>query len=131
MARYMSEEGLTLSRVYGLNVGHRYTPEAKVQIEAIIDSIAAKGRNAWPREIHFETWTLRYDRMRWVRIEGLEKHWERARVDAAIEGDHALRAKTVNVSAVSFEMGTAANLLNPASKVSVLLDGQNPVRRVR
>ena len=51
---------------------------------------------------------------------------ERARVDAAIEGDHALRAKTVNVSAVSFEMGNRGRSAESrVVKVSVLLDGQN------
>jgi hypothetical protein len=63
--------------------------------------------------------------MRWVTVDGLEKHWDRARVDADIEGDHAVRAKTVNVSALTFAMGPGAELLNPASKVTVSLDGQS------
>jgi poly(3-hydroxybutyrate) depolymerase len=124
MARHMEEEGLTLSRVWGLNIGHAYTPQAKVQLSGMIDAIAARGRNPWPRQIRFTTWTLQYNRMRWVVVDGLDKHWERARVDAQVEGDHTVRAKTSNVSAVSFEMGTAASLLNPASKVTVELDGQ-------
>ena len=124
MARNMEAEGLTLARVWGLNIGHAYTPLAKVQLSRMVDAMAAKGRAEWPRQIRFTTWTLQYNRMRWVVVDGLEKHWERARVDAAVDGDHTVRAKTVNVSAVSFEMGTAASLLNPASKVTVELDGQ-------
>ena len=124
MARNMEEEGLTLSRVWGLNIGHAYTPAAKVQLSQMIDAIAAKGRNQWPRQIRFTTWTLQYNRMRWVVVDGLEKHWERARVDAQVEGDRTVRAKTANVSAVTFDMGTGASLLNPASKVTVELDGQ-------
>ena len=127
MARNMEAEGLTLSRVWGLNIGHAYTPAAKVQLSGMIDGIAAKGRNEWPRQIRFTTWTLQYNRMRWVVVDGLEKHWDRARVDAEVTSDHGVRAKTSNVSAVSFEMGVAAGLLNPASKVTVDLDGQSLV----
>jgi len=125
MARNMEEEGLTLSRVWGLNIGHAYTPAAKVEIAAKIDAIAAKGRNEWPRQIRFTTWTLKYNQMRWVVVDGLEKHWDRARVDADIESDHAVRAKTVNVSALTFAMGQGAELMNPASNVTVSLDGQS------
>ena len=63
MARNMSEYGMTLARIYGKGVGHKYTPEAKDEIEERIDAIAAKGRNPWPRQIRFETWTLKYNRM--------------------------------------------------------------------
>ncbi len=125
MARNMEAEGLTLQRVWGLNIGHAYTPLSKVQISEKIDAIAARGRDEWPRTVKFTTWTLKYNRMRWVVVDGLEKHWDRARVEAAVEGDHTVRVKTENASAVSFEMGAAANLLNVASKVTVAIDGQN------
>ena len=125
MARNMEAEGLTLARVWGKNIGHAYTPAAKVEISEKIDAIAAKGRDQWPRRIRFTTWTLQYNRMRWVVAEGLEKHWDRARIEASVEGDRAVKAKTENVSALAFEMGTGAFLLNPASKVTVDLDGQS------
>jgi hypothetical protein len=124
MEKNMAAEGLTLSRVIGENIGHAYTPAAMAQINEMLDAIAAKGRDEWPREVRFTTWTLKYNRMRWVVVDGLEKHWDRARVDASIEGDHTIQAKTSNVSAVSFDFGVGARMLNPASKVTVVLDGQ-------
>ena len=54
--------------------------------------------------------------MRWVVVDGLEKHWDRARVNAALDGDHAIHATTLNVSALSFEMGAGAELLNPGRR---------------
>jgi hypothetical protein len=63
--------------------------------------------------------------MRWVVVDGLEKHWERARVDATLDGDHGVKATTSNVSAVSFEMGPGAEMLNPGVKATVVLDGQS------
>jgi len=124
MEKNMDAEGLTLSRVIGKNIGHAYTPAAIVQLNEMLDALARKGRDEWPREVRFTTWTLKYNRMRWVVVDGLEKHWDRARVDASIEGDHTIQAKTSNVSAVTFAFGTGARMMNPAMKVTVVLDGQ-------
>ena len=41
-----------------------------------------------------------------------------------MQNDHTIEATTANVSAVSFEMGVGAGLLNRAAKISVQLDGQ-------
>jgi len=124
MASNMEKEGLTLARVTGLNIGHAYTPEAGVELDRMMDALAKKGRVEYPREVRFTTWTLKYNRMRWVMLDGLEKHWDRARVNAAVEGDHTVRATTSNVAAVSFEMGVGAELLSPGVKATVVLDGQ-------
>lgn len=127
MERYMAEEGLTLSRVRGKDTGHKYTADAKVEINRKLDAIAERGRDEWPKKIRFTTYTTSYNKMRWVVVDGLRKHWERARVDAEITGEHAVTAKTVNVSAVSFELGAGAKLLDPGSKVTISIDGQTVV----
>jgi pimeloyl-ACP methyl ester carboxylesterase len=127
MEKNLASEGLTLSRVWGQNIGHAYTPDAIVQINKSMDALAARGRDERPRRIRFTTWTLKYNRMRWVAVDGMEKHWDRARVNADIEGDHTVRVATANISALSFHMGSGDGLLDPASKVTVLLDGQSLV----
>ncbi len=124
MARNMLPEGLTLARVIGEKIGHAYTPAAKIQLDSMLDAIAIKGRDQYPREVRFTTWTLKYNRMRWVVVDGLEKHWDRARVIATVRDGSTVEAKTSNVSAVTFEMGPGAPLLNRASKIALLIDGQ-------
>ncbi len=124
MMSSMEKEGLTLSRVTGLNIGHAYTPAAIVTLNEMMDALADKGRVAYPREVRFSTWTLKYNRMRWVVVDGLEKHWSAARVKAAIDGDHTIRAQTSNVSGISFVMDPGAEMLNPGMKTTVVLDGQ-------
>ncbi len=124
MERYMAEEGLSLSRVWGPNTAHKYHPDSKIEINKKLDAIAEKGRDEWPKKVRFTTWTLAYNKMRWVAVDGLDKHWERARVDAEIVNDHSVSAKTVNVSALTFELGSGAKMLDPGTKVTVTLDGQ-------
>ena len=125
METNMAAEGLTLSRVIGENIGHAYTPAAIVRINEMMDALAQKGRVAYPKEVRFTTWTLKFNRMRWVVVDGLEKHWDRARVTASVKDDHTLVATTSGVSALSFQMEAGAALLNPATKVTVTLDGQS------
>ena len=108
MAAAMSAEGLTLEHIIGPNTGHSYEAGARQQIQDRLDQFASRGRNPVPKEVRFTTWTLRYSKMFWIAIEGIEQHWKRARVQAAIEGD-GLRATTAGVTAmrVVFDKGLA------------------------
>ncbi len=64
-----------------------------------------KGRDLLPRHVRFTTWTLRYNRMHWVTVDGLEQHWERARVDAEHVGAaDGARSTTQNVTALTLAM---------------------------
>jgi hypothetical protein len=103
MTKAMAAEGLTLTHIIGPNTAHKYEPNAKREVARLVDAIADKGRDPWPKEVKFTTWTLRYNQMDWVMIDGLEKHWERARVDAKINADGAVHVTTTNVSALSLE----------------------------
>ncbi|MDQ6708500.1 MAG: prolyl oligopeptidase family serine peptidase, partial [Acidobacteriota bacterium] len=124
MARYLEKEGMHLTRVVGPNTGHKYHPDSKVEINRIVDLIVEKGSDPYPRKVRFTTWTLTYNRMKWVVVDGLDKHWERARVDAEISGNHTVSARTSNVSAISFEMGPGGCALDETIKPTVILDGQ-------
>jgi hypothetical protein len=99
MAKAMKDEGIDLIHVLGPKTEHKYEPEAKKDVAKRVDEFAAKGRDPNPRKIRFTTWTLRYNEMKWVTVDGLEKHWERATVDAE-QVDGLLKATTKNVSAL-------------------------------
>ncbi|HYF00971.1 MAG TPA: prolyl oligopeptidase family serine peptidase, partial [Planctomycetota bacterium] len=115
MEKAMKAEGLDLVHIIGPKTAHKYEPEAKKEIDRRIDALAAKGRDRLPKKIRFTTWTLRYNRSHWVRVLGLQEHWKRARVEAEIGEDSTLRARTENVSAISFGLHDAP----------VRLDGQD------
>jgi hypothetical protein len=109
MAAEMKKEGLDLVHVIGPKTEHKYEPEARKEVSRLVDALAARGRDAAAAKVRFTTWTLRYDTMKWVRVDGLEKHWERARVDAERDGAR-VRAKTENVSAVTFGGASSVDL---------------------
>ncbi|HVE39068.1 MAG TPA: prolyl oligopeptidase family serine peptidase [Planctomycetota bacterium] len=103
MAKVMKEEGLDLIHVIGPKVEHKYEPEAKKEVARRVDEFATKGRDPNPKKIRFTTWTLRYNQMRWVTVDGLDKHWERATVDAEQDAGK-VTLTTKNVSALSIDL---------------------------
>jgi hypothetical protein len=123
MQKAMAELGLKLERIYGPKTGHKYEPGAKKELDKRLDAYAAKGRNIVPKELHFETWTLRYNHMYWVELQGLERHWQRARVDASIKDD-SIDVKSSNVSSLVLNIPATASPFAADSKVTINLNGQ-------
>src|SRR5262249_47468640 len=123
MARAMAAEGLTLEHVIGPKTAHAYHPQAKEEINRRIDSIAARGRNPVPKRVRFTTWTLRYNQMLWVTVDGLGKHWERPRVDAGIAGPPAVLVTTENVTALTLSMPAGLCPLDNTARPEVEIDG--------
>jgi len=124
MAKALAAEGMELTHIIGPQTAHRYHPQAKDEINRRIDQIVAAGRNPAPRKIRFTTWTLRYNQMFWVTINGLDEHWERARVEAEITDEHIVMVKTANVSALTLSMPSGLCPLDNTVKPRVVLDGR-------
>lgn len=123
MAREMKSEGLELVHIIGPKTEHKYHPDSITEINRRIDRIVAAGREPLPRRVRFATWTLRYNRMRWVTIERLEKHWEKARIDAELDAaGGSIDVRTMNVAAFSLEM--LLSPFDPMSRPAVIIDGQ-------
>jgi dienelactone hydrolase len=124
MERAMKEEGLRLLRIVGPQTPHRYHTDSKIEIDRRLDAIAEKGREEYPRRVRFTTWTLRYNQMKWVTIDALGQHWVRARVNAEVESDRAVKVETSNVAAFTLSLRAGAGLLDPAARTTVAIDGQ-------
>ena len=120
----MAEAGLRLTRVVGPQTAHKYHPDSKIEIARMLDAIAERGSDPYPRKVKFTTWTLAYNRMKWVTLDALGRHWERARLDAEIAGDSAVNVDTVNVTAFTLEMGPGGCPLDLARQPVVTIDGQ-------
>jgi hypothetical protein len=124
MERALAAEGMRLVRITGPQTPHRYHPESKLELDRILNAIAERGRDPYPRRLRFTTWTLAYNRMKWLTVDALGKHWERARLDAEIAGDSAVGIATSNVNAFTLEMGPGGCPLDPARVPMVTVDGQ-------
>jgi hypothetical protein len=125
MAKALSAEGMELVHILGPQTAHKYHPQAKEEINRRIDSIVARGRNSAPEKVRFTTWTLRYNRMHWLIIDSLEKHWERARIEAELDPSaHTVKITTENVAALTVSFPSGLCPLDNTRVPQVQIDGR-------
>ena len=105
MAAAMSSVGLQLEHVIGPgNTRHFYHPQAKLEVARRVDSIAAHGRNPVPWHVKFTTWTLKYNRMFWIQVDGLDHHWQQANIEGKIVHPLEVEITTTNTNALTISM---------------------------
>ncbi|MEO5916441.1 MAG: hypothetical protein ABIS50_19550 [Luteolibacter sp.] len=115
MEAAMAGENLKLERFIGPKTGHQYEPATKANLTTRFEELIATGRPAVPKEIRFSTYTLRYPESAWLRVEGMEKHWERADVHATLSDASLLAIETKNITSLS---------VTGIKPTSITLDGQ-------
>ncbi len=106
MERAYLSAGQTLPHIIGPGMGHKYHPDSLRQIMQRMQEAADRGLDRRPERVTLQTRTLRYNRMFWVAVTGLEQHWLDTRVDAQRSGDGAqgkrqVTATTTNVRSLS------------------------------
>src|SRR5947199_412232 len=97
--------------------GHAMHPESRKQLNAFLYDRIKMGRQI-PDRIRFLTYTTRYNRDYWVTLDGLEKHYERAEIDAKRSDNRAqYDITTKNLSRLVLRQTDRAT--------AVKIDGQN------
>jgi pimeloyl-ACP methyl ester carboxylesterase len=124
MTAAMAAEGLPLVHIIGPKTGHQFERRAKEQIASRMDELVSKGRNFMPKKVRFTTWTLRYNQMAWITVDEMERHWERARVEAEIKTGDRVDVSTINVNALTLSMPAGKCLLSHGSIPEVRIDNQ-------
>lgn len=119
-ARVMEEayaaEGRQLEHLIGPGVEHKYEPATLAELLRRIAKHVQEGRDIAPRSVSLQTRTLRYNRMFWAELLGLERHWEDTRLDAQVDDKGQLVATTRNVARF--------RLSPPQELKSLVIDGQ-------
>jgi pimeloyl-ACP methyl ester carboxylesterase len=78
--------------------GHGTSPLVRERLDAFLKEWGDKGQTS-PEHIRFVTYTTRYNRDYWVTVDGMEKHYERADIDAhRMPGGEQYEISTHNVS---------------------------------
>jgi hypothetical protein len=130
MARAMQAEGLELAHLIGPGVEHKYEPKTKLELARQFDALMARGTDPWPERVRLTTWTLRYNRNKWVTIDAMERHWERARVDAEWRAGE-LNVATTNVAGLTLEIPpTTHRAAKRLGLVAVSIDNQRVDYRI-
>jgi dienelactone hydrolase len=121
----LSAEGIQLTHIIGPATAHRYHPGARDEVERRVTALARRGRNRVPNRVRFVTYTLRYNEAAWIRIDGLEEHWEQASVNATLDRDAGtidIITKNITGFTIQFEPGDYP--FNPVQPLRLTVDGQ-------
>jgi hypothetical protein len=124
MQEALKARGIDLVHIIAPKTAHQVIKGPAMEVEARMEALARDGRRRVPRSIAFETYTLKYNRMNWVVVDGLMEHWARAEVRAALADPSRVNVKTENVSALSFAMEAGDCPMNVAEPVVITIDGQ-------
>ena len=124
MAAAMRSAGMELIHLIGPKTEHKYEPETKKELARRVDECVARGRTPFPGTIRFATWSLRYHAVRWLTVEELEKHWERAQVEAEILNPHELRIRAENITGLTLSMPAGLCPLDTTLRPEVKVNGQ-------
>ncbi len=118
MEAAFQSEGRQLPHVIGPGMGHRYHPDSLADIMRQMAEAVERGRDRNPKKITLQTRTLRYNKMHWLELLRLERHWQDTRADAEVADDGTLVVTTKNVA--SLRLHGWEN--RPAAKITI--DGQ-------
>lgn len=125
MVAAADREGFDLLHLVGPETAHKFHPDTLVEIESRLASIARAGRDPVPETVRFVTFTLRYDRMHWVRVDALTEHWEEGRIVARIDPAGAgIEVTTSGIDAFSLHFPAGRCPLDPVGRPILEIDGK-------
>ena len=98
--------------------GHGTSPLVRQRLDAFLKEWGDKGQSS-PEHIRFLTYTTRYNRDYWVSIDAMERHYERADIDARRSGS-GYEIQTHNVGRLTLrETGRAREIKIDGQRVKV------------
>jgi hypothetical protein len=115
----LKELKIPMKLVVAPDLGHQFPAEWQKKVAEAYSEYTAKGREEYPRRVRFVTYTLRYPGCSWVLVERMERHYERASVDAERTED-GFKIKTTNVRVLGLNLWPGAS----RQMVKVDIDGQ-------
>lgn len=107
-------EGAPVREFVGKDTEHKYEPGSLVQI---LDEMSKVRRDPNSKFVDFITYTTRFATCKWVRIDGMERHWDLAEVRAKLADGGRIDVTTRNVSSLT---------LTPPGMISnITIDGMD------
>ncbi len=112
---------LAFYHVIAPNTPHKVTAEAKPEVEKLVEAAVKRGRDRAATKMRFVTYSLIYPYMKWGQLVGLEKHWDRAEVNAECAEDGA----TISVTTKNVNSFFLDRLPPGPTRRKAIVDGQN------
>jgi dienelactone hydrolase len=103
----MPVEAIRALFLVGPQTGHQWHPDSRRSSNEFIDRQLPR---RVPDHIRFVTYTTRYNRCFWLTVDAMEKHYERAEVDARRTPEGMVVATTSNIARLTLDKPSAATI---------------------
>ncbi len=120
MEKALTDEGMQLVHIIGPKTAHAIHPQSKVEIDSRLKSLAKPGRDLYPLDLEFATYTLRYNKLSWLTLDGLAEHWSRARISAAL-GASEVQIDSEGVTDLTLDFAAGQAPLDVQSNVAIAI----------
>lgn len=84
MERACEQEGVSITGLVDRGAGHGITADRTAEQLRLLDEHAGRPLEPVRRQIRFVTWTLKFNRCHWIELLRLDKHYQRAEIEARI-----------------------------------------------
>jgi len=118
MEARLKQLGIPMTHLVAPGLGHKFPTEWRKKAEALYAKYADKAKDEYPPKIRFVTYTMRYSTAYWLEILGLDKHFQRAAVEAE-RTDAGFTVKTANIRGLRLAL-----LIGSPDAMTVKIDGQ-------
>jgi pimeloyl-ACP methyl ester carboxylesterase len=114
--------GSDASCVWGHH-GHAYQPYEDIEeFQYILDWARTKKRNPWPKQVHYATWNLAWNRAYWVYLDRLIDPMLAGQIDVELKEGNRIEVRTWNLAAYHLVLGE--KLVDPGRNVTIVTDGK-------
>ena len=124
MAGEFQKHGAALTHYIGPNMGHKYDPAVRQQIQDKVQAALLDPTLPYPLKLSFQTRTLAYNKLHWLEVTSLQEHWQDSRVDAEIDKPFPFTSKltltTSNVTSLTIPPSVFASQITP---IKINIDG--------
>jgi pimeloyl-ACP methyl ester carboxylesterase len=111
---------LSMKLLVAPGLAHQFPQEWQKKMSEARSEYIAKGREDYPPRVRFVTYTLKYPECHWVYIWEMDRHYDKASVDAERVED-GFKIKTQNVRVLRLRMWEGAT----RQAITVQIDGQS------
>ncbi|MCA9130228.1 MAG: prolyl oligopeptidase family serine peptidase [Planctomycetales bacterium] len=123
MAKSFQDNGMKLEHIIGPQTAHKIHDDAKLIIEDRLQQILSRPQPTLPGNMDLTTYTLRYNKLDWLTIDRLSKHWEQARVQGKLAAG-SVHLETNNVLSLKLQLTGGDQYFQAGQPVSISIDGQ-------
>lgn len=124
MGEAFKREGLPFTNLISPGTAHVQDPVTHAEQLRRIAAFAERGLDHAPKSLRFVTWTLKYSRCHWLELLGLDHHYQRAEIRAALTPEGAVIETPVNINRLALQPAALHGKLRIAGRAVAFPPGK-------